>query len=117
MTHRFSPSVILLDHSALLRYLTRIFIYPYTSPLRGEPSSTASCRLGQIGVQTCPVHYCTDFTSTATATVSTYGKNLRQRRTFLYAVRVLQGSHPLNIHPYHLSTRATLSNQHSLADK
>ncbi|KII73422.1 hypothetical protein RF11_07223 [Thelohanellus kitauei] len=64
-----------------------------------------------------PVHYCTDFTSTAIATVSTYGRDIRRIGTLFQAVRVVRGSHPLNIHPYPLPTRATLPNRHSFAGK
>ncbi|KII63359.1 hypothetical protein RF11_05945 [Thelohanellus kitauei] len=50
------------------------------------------------------VHYCTNFTSTAIATVSTY-------------VRAVQDSHRLNTHPYPPPTRATLPDRHPLAGK
>ncbi|KII64720.1 hypothetical protein RF11_05510 [Thelohanellus kitauei] len=39
-----------------------------------------------------PVHYCTDFTSTAT--VSTYGRDIRRIGSLLQAVRVVLDSHP-----------------------
>ncbi|KII67586.1 hypothetical protein RF11_14320 [Thelohanellus kitauei] len=64
-----------------------------------------------------PVHYCTDFTSTAIATVSTYGRDIRRIGTLFQAVRVVLGSHPLNIHPYPLPTRAKLPNRHSFPGK
>ncbi|KII67824.1 hypothetical protein RF11_03357 [Thelohanellus kitauei] len=46
-----------------------------------------------------PVHFCTNFTSTANATVST----------------LVQGSDFLNIHPLLLPTRANLPHRHSFA--
>ncbi|KII70743.1 hypothetical protein RF11_09966 [Thelohanellus kitauei] len=61
------------------------------------------------------VHFCTDFTSTANATVSTYGRDVLRRGTLLQAVRVLQDSHLLNTHPYPQPTRATKPNRHSFA--
>ncbi|KII62111.1 hypothetical protein RF11_01484 [Thelohanellus kitauei] len=64
-----------------------------------------------------PVHYCTDFTSTVIATVSTYGRDIRRIGTLLQAVRVVRDSHPLNTHPYPQPTRATLSDRHSFAGK
>ncbi|KII71516.1 hypothetical protein RF11_14136 [Thelohanellus kitauei] len=64
-----------------------------------------------------PVHYCTEFTSIANAMVCTYGKDIRRGGTLLQAVRVVRGSHRLNIHSYPLPTRATLPNRHSFAGK
>ncbi|KII64155.1 hypothetical protein RF11_14813 [Thelohanellus kitauei] len=37
-----------------------------------------------------PVHYCTDFISTANATVSTYGRDVPREGTLLQPVRVVQ---------------------------
>ncbi|KII63781.1 hypothetical protein RF11_15015 [Thelohanellus kitauei] len=59
-----------------------------------------------------PVQYCTDFTSTAIATVSMYGRDIRRIGTLLQAVRVVQDSHPLNTHPYPHPTRAMLPDRH-----
>ncbi|KII74847.1 hypothetical protein RF11_12989 [Thelohanellus kitauei] len=56
-----------------------------------------------------PVHLCTDFTSTASATVST--------GPLLQTVRVVQDSNLLNTHPYPHPTRATIPNRHSFAGK
>ncbi|KII73080.1 hypothetical protein RF11_12474 [Thelohanellus kitauei] len=64
-----------------------------------------------------PVHFCTDFTSTASATVSTYGRVVLRLGTFLQAVKVVQDSHLLNTHPYPQPTRATLPDRHSIAGK
>ncbi|KII73023.1 hypothetical protein RF11_13582 [Thelohanellus kitauei] len=60
-----------------------------------------------------PVHYSTDFTSTAIATVSTYGREIRQIDTLLHAYRVVMGLHSLNIHAHPQPTRASLPNRHS----
>ncbi|KII66437.1 hypothetical protein RF11_02082 [Thelohanellus kitauei] len=62
-----------------------------------------------------PVHFCTDFTSTASATVSTYGRVVLRLGTFLQAVKVVQDSHLLNTHPHPQPTRATLPSRHSFA--
>ncbi|KII61496.1 hypothetical protein RF11_12912 [Thelohanellus kitauei] len=62
-----------------------------------------------------PVHCCTDFTSTAIATVSTYGRDIRRIGTLLQAVRVVQDLHPLNTHPYPQPTRTTLPDRHPFA--
>ncbi|KII66118.1 hypothetical protein RF11_11934 [Thelohanellus kitauei] len=62
-----------------------------------------------------PVHFCTDFTSTASATVSTYGRDVLRLGTLLQAVRVVQDSHLLNTHPYPQPTRATIPSRHSFA--
>ncbi|KII66629.1 hypothetical protein RF11_01895 [Thelohanellus kitauei] len=62
-----------------------------------------------------PVHFGTDFTSTASATVSTYGRDVLQLGTLLQAVRVVQGSHLLNTHPYPQPTWATIPSWHSFA--
>ncbi|KII69341.1 hypothetical protein RF11_16285 [Thelohanellus kitauei] len=59
----------------------------------------------------------TDFTSTASATVSTYGRVVLRRGTLLQAVRVVQDSQQLNTHPYPQPTRATIPNRHSFAGK
>ncbi|KII74691.1 hypothetical protein RF11_11389 [Thelohanellus kitauei] len=64
-----------------------------------------------------PVHFCTDFTSTASATVSTYGRVVLRLGTFLQAVKVVQDSHLLNTHPHPQPTRATLPSRHSFAGK
>ncbi|KII68378.1 hypothetical protein RF11_06825 [Thelohanellus kitauei] len=64
-----------------------------------------------------PVHFCTDFPSTATATVSTYGRVVLRLGTFLQAVKVVQDSHLLNTHPHPQPTRATLPTRHSFAGK
>ncbi|KII71280.1 hypothetical protein RF11_08776 [Thelohanellus kitauei] len=63
-----------------------------------------------------PVHFCTDFMSTANATVSTYGRDELRGGTLLQAVRVVQDSHLINTHPYLQPTRATIPNRHSFAD-
>ncbi|KII67294.1 hypothetical protein RF11_07717 [Thelohanellus kitauei] len=62
-----------------------------------------------------PVHFCTDFTSTASETVSTYGRVVLQRGSLLQAVRVVQDSHLLNTHPYPQPTRATIPTRNSFA--
>ncbi|KII72699.1 hypothetical protein RF11_15208 [Thelohanellus kitauei] len=64
-----------------------------------------------------PVHFCTDFTSTANATVSTYGRDIPRLGTFLQAVKVVQDSHLLNTHPHPQPTRATLPSRHSFVGK
>ncbi|KII71892.1 hypothetical protein RF11_11890 [Thelohanellus kitauei] len=74
-------------------------------------------RRGQEVFKLAPVHYCTDFTLTANAMVSTYGRNICRGGTLLQAVKVVHCSHPLNIHPYPLPTIATLPNRHWLAGK
>ncbi|KII68051.1 hypothetical protein RF11_08593 [Thelohanellus kitauei] len=56
------------------------------------------------------VHFCTDFSSTAT--MSTYGRIVIRRVTLLQAVRVVQGSHLLNTHPYPQPTISTLPDRH-----
>ncbi|KII72945.1 hypothetical protein RF11_12315 [Thelohanellus kitauei] len=66
-------------------------------------------------LKTAPVHFCTNFTSTANAMVSTYGRDVLQGGTLLQAVRLVQYSHLLNNHPYHQSTRGTIPNRHSFA--
>ncbi|KII68034.1 hypothetical protein RF11_02037 [Thelohanellus kitauei] len=63
------------------------------------------------------VHFCTDFTSTANATVSTYGRDIPRGGTLLQAAKVVQGSHLLNIYPYPQPTRATLPNRHLFSGK
>ncbi|KII68170.1 hypothetical protein RF11_12970 [Thelohanellus kitauei] len=62
-----------------------------------------------------PVHFCTDFRSTASATVSMYGRDVLRLGAFLQAVKVVQGSHLLKTHPHPQPTRATIPSQHSLA--
>ncbi|KII63612.1 hypothetical protein RF11_12119 [Thelohanellus kitauei] len=64
-----------------------------------------------------PVHFCTDFTSTANATVSTYSRDVPPLGTFLQAVKLVQDSHLLNTHPHPQPTRATLPSRHSFAGK
>ncbi|KII66102.1 hypothetical protein RF11_00885 [Thelohanellus kitauei] len=64
-----------------------------------------------------PVHYCTDFTSTAIATVSTYGGNIRWIGTLLQAVRVVRSSLPLNTHPCPQPPCTTLPDRRSFAAK
>ncbi|KII70755.1 hypothetical protein RF11_09978 [Thelohanellus kitauei] len=64
-----------------------------------------------------PVRFCTDFTSTANATVSTYGRDVLREGTLLQAVRVVQDSHLLKTHPYLQPTTATIPNRHSFAGK
>ncbi|KII73782.1 hypothetical protein RF11_13210 [Thelohanellus kitauei] len=51
------------------------------------------------GYKPTTVHFFTDFTSTANATVSTYGRDVPQKSTLLQSVSVVQDSHLLNIHP------------------
>ncbi|KII63114.1 hypothetical protein RF11_01864 [Thelohanellus kitauei] len=63
------------------------------------------------------VHFCTDFTSTANATVSTYGRDVLPGGTLLLAVRVVEDSHLLNTHPYPQPTKATIPNRHSFVGK
>ncbi|KII69539.1 hypothetical protein RF11_00419 [Thelohanellus kitauei] len=63
------------------------------------------------------VHFCTDFTSTASATVSTYVRVVLRRGTLLQAVKLVQGSHLLNTQPYPQPTRATIPSWHSFAGK
>ncbi|KII74969.1 hypothetical protein RF11_16427 [Thelohanellus kitauei] len=63
-----------------------------------------------------PVHFCTDFTSTANATVSTYCRDVLRLGTLLQAVRVVQASHLLSTHPYPQPTRVTLPSRHSFAN-
>ncbi|KII65077.1 hypothetical protein RF11_05656 [Thelohanellus kitauei] len=58
-----------------------------------------------------------DFTSTASATVSTYGRVVLRGGTLLQAVRVVQDSHLLNTHPYPQPTRVTLPDRHPFAGK
>ncbi|KII68184.1 hypothetical protein RF11_08135 [Thelohanellus kitauei] len=62
-----------------------------------------------------PVHFCTDFTSTANATVSKYGRDVLRLGTFLQAVKVVQDSQLINTHPHPKPTRATLPSRHSFA--
>ncbi|KII73604.1 hypothetical protein RF11_16305 [Thelohanellus kitauei] len=62
-----------------------------------------------------PVHYCTDFTLTSIALVSTYGRDICRLGTLLHAVRVVQGSHTVKTRPYPQPTRATLPDRHSFA--
>ncbi|KII70259.1 hypothetical protein RF11_02475 [Thelohanellus kitauei] len=64
-----------------------------------------------------PMHFCTDFTSTANTTVSTYGRVVLRLGTFLQAVKVVQDSHLLNTHPHPQPTRATLPSLHSFTGK
>ncbi|KII62603.1 hypothetical protein RF11_14015 [Thelohanellus kitauei] len=64
-----------------------------------------------------PVHFFTDFPSTASATVSTYGRVVLRLGTFLQAFIVVQDSHLLNTHPHPQPTRATLPSRHSFAGK
>ncbi|KII70495.1 hypothetical protein RF11_11831 [Thelohanellus kitauei] len=77
-------------------------------------------QLGQLKLEVlkpAPVHFCTDFPSTATATVSTYGRVVLRLGTFLQAVKVVQDSHLLNTHPHPQPTRATIPSLHSFAGK
>ncbi|KII62280.1 hypothetical protein RF11_09598 [Thelohanellus kitauei] len=64
-----------------------------------------------------PVHFCTDFTSTANATVSTYGRDVLREDTLLQAVRVVQDIHLLNTHYNPQPTRATIPKWPSFTGK
>ncbi|KII63111.1 hypothetical protein RF11_01861 [Thelohanellus kitauei] len=64
-----------------------------------------------------PVHFCTDFTLTASATVSTYCRDIFRGGTLLRAVRVMHDSYLRNNHPYPQPTLATLPDRHPLAGK
>ncbi|KII64157.1 hypothetical protein RF11_00858 [Thelohanellus kitauei] len=63
-----------------------------------------------------PVHFCTDFTSTASSTVSTYGRVVPRGGTLLQAVRVVQ-DHLLNTHHYPQPIRAKLPDRHLFAGR
>ncbi|KII66906.1 hypothetical protein RF11_11862 [Thelohanellus kitauei] len=66
---------------------------------RGPRATLTTCRSPEV-FKPALVHYSTDFTSTATATVLTYDNEICPICTLHYAVKLARSSHLLNIHPY-----------------
>ncbi|KII73322.1 hypothetical protein RF11_04704 [Thelohanellus kitauei] len=104
-----------------LKY-SKIFAYAYDIFSAGKKKDffligSDFCLTHQEVFKPEPLNYCTDFTSTAIATVSTYGRDICQLGTLVQAVRVVLDSHPLNTNHYPQPTRATLPDHNPFAGK
>ncbi|KII68475.1 hypothetical protein RF11_06913 [Thelohanellus kitauei] len=95
-----------INESILQRSNKRFSPYYTKSKLNQENQTNLSVegqnvqRLLIFGVyKSSPVHFCTNFASTANATLFTYDRDAPRVGTLLQAVREVQDPHLLNIHP------------------